>query len=106
LAFFISGLQLKPYIEGVNRAAREEMPDLASAHNHIHASVIAPAHCRIRRSMSVTARLRTDAAVRRGDDARVDVVVRTRKSGISSLAARLTPSMYGLSCKPLMKKAK
>ncbi len=48
LAFFISGLQLKPYIEGVNRAAREEMPDLAGAHNHIHASVIAPAHRRIR----------------------------------------------------------
>ena len=47
LAFFISGLQLKPNVESVNRAAGEEVPDLARAHNDIHAGVIAAAHCRI-----------------------------------------------------------
>ncbi len=47
LAFFIGGLEFQPDIEGIHRAAREEVPDLARAHDHIHANVIAPTHRRI-----------------------------------------------------------
>ena len=46
LAFFIRGLQLQPDIESVNRATREEVPNLAGAHDDIHASVIAAAQGR------------------------------------------------------------
>src|SRR6266478_3070767 len=37
LPFFIAGLQLKPYIECVHRAAGEEVPDFARAYNYIPA---------------------------------------------------------------------
>src|SRR5260370_40776083 len=47
LLFFIGGLQLKPYIECVHRAAWEEVPDFARAYNHIHARVTASQHCRV-----------------------------------------------------------
>ena len=47
LALFIRGLQLKPDIESVHRATREEVPNLAGAHDDIHASVIAAAHGRV-----------------------------------------------------------
>src|SRR5258708_3607780 len=47
LAFFICGLQFKPNIKSVNRAAGEEVPNFAGAYNDVHASFIAPTNRRI-----------------------------------------------------------
>src|SRR5438445_2336188 len=48
LSLFIGGLQLEPDIESVHSAAGEEVSDLASAHHHVDALVIAAANCGIR----------------------------------------------------------